>query len=210
MNIDYLKRLVTFFLSALMLIVSNKAFAQVSLMGGASYCNVRENNLLANKKGIGAFQGGEAIRVYPLKNLPNLSIENELQINRKGYQQNLDQNYTFYFDYLSWPILACYSPVRNFTVNAGVELSQLLFTNFKNGTRTYHDFDAGLVLGFSCFDERWIGLYSRITYGLVPMLNYYSVDELGNFTGEIHDMKNLCISVGIKINLYHEKIHLYR
>lgn len=209
MNKDYLKRVVTLSLSTLLLIISNKSFAQVSLMGGANYCNVRDNNLLANKKGIGAFQGGAAIRVYPFKNLPNLSLENELLINRKGYQQDLDKNYTFYFDYFSWPLLVCYSPVRNFTVSAGVELSQLLFTNFKKGTSTYHDFDAGLVLGFSCFDEKWISLYSRMTYGLVPMLNYYSFDEMGNFTGEIHDLKNLCFSVGLKINLYHEKIHLY-
>lgn len=209
MSKSYFRLMGSLILPALFLIVSNKSYAQVSLMGGASYCNVRDNNLLENKKGIVAFQGGAAISVYPFKNLPNLSVENELLINRKGYQQNLDQNYTFYFDYASWPILACYSPVRNFTINAGVELSQLLFTNFKKGTRTYHDFDAGLVLGFSCFDEKWIGLYSRMTYGLVPMLNYYSFDESGNFTGEIHDLKNLCISVGIKINLYHEKIHLF-
>ncbi|MDP4228735.1 MAG: hypothetical protein Q8910_20575, partial [Bacteroidota bacterium] len=65
MNKDYFRFIGTFILSALFLIISNKSYAQVSLMGGASYCNVRDNNLLENKKGIVAFQGGAAISVFP-------------------------------------------------------------------------------------------------------------------------------------------------
>ena len=188
----------------------NKANAQVSFLGGANYCYVRNNHLLENQEPVFAHHLGVAVRLYPFKNLPNLSVQNELLFNRKGYKQFLDQKYLYQFNYISFPILLFYSPVKYFSLNGGVEISGLLYTNLKKGTETYNNKDAGIVLGFSCFDNQMLSIYSRVTYGLVPMLDYYSFDKLGNFTGKIHDLKNISLSIGIKLNFYNEQIHLHK
>jgi hypothetical protein len=104
------------------------------------------------------------------------------------------------------PILVNYSLSKDLAIHSGLELSTLLTTNIKHGLKTYNNFDIGLLFGISYFESRKISCYSRFTYGLLPMLDYYDIDELGNFKSEIHDLKNLCFSIGIKFNLTNEKI----
>lgn len=197
-------------LTGLYLIFFCGSQAQIAATGGANYCYVRNNNLLENQKPLITIHYGLSIRYYPIKKLPYVSVQNELIFNQKGYKQELDKNYTFRFDYISLPIIINYAPVKFFSINTGVELSLLYSTNVEQGTKTYNTFDTGLILGITCFEKRRLNLYSRITYGLLPMLNYYSIDKLGNFTGDIHDLKNLCISAGLKLNIYNDEIHLYK
>lgn len=202
-----IRSIVTFLLS---LLLFSNTVAQISFIVGANYCGIRNNNLLENQKPIFTYQFGYAIQYYPFKSLPNLSIQNELLFSQKGYQQDLDKNYVFHFNYISLPVLLNYTPVSFLTINTGVEFSGLLYTNIQEGTKTYNNNDVGLVLGISCIEKHMISLYSRVTYGLIPMLNYYSIDKLGNFTGRIHDLRNICFTIGIKFNFYNEEIHLYK
>ena len=108
------------------------------------------------------------------------------------------------------PILINYSLSTQISIQAGVELSTLISTNIEQGIKTYNNFDTGLALGINCFGDKRISCYSRLTYGLLPMLDYYEIDELGNFKNEIHDLKNVCLSIGIKVNLYNEKIQIHK
>jgi hypothetical protein len=190
-------------------IAFDKLIAQIAVMGGANYCDVRDNNLLENQKAIVRYQFGISFLYHPFKNMHSISIQNELLLNKKGYQQNLDKNYRFHFNYFSLPVLLNYAPVKNFSINSGVEFSGLFSTNVRQGTKTYHRFDTGLILGFTCLNSKIISFYARATYGLIPLLNYNSFDKLGNFTGEIHDLRNTCFSIGIKIKIFNEEIHLY-
>jgi hypothetical protein len=103
-----------------------------------------------------------------------------------------------------------YSLSDNIAIHTGIELSTLITTNIEKGKETYKNFDLGLVFGLSCFNKKRISCFTRISYGLVPMLDYYEIDDLGNFSEEIHDLKNICLSIGFKINIYNEKIHLYK
>jgi len=191
-------------------IISVTGSAQISLTGGLNYANVRNNNLLENQSGLMGLQLGASVRYYPIKQLSWFSIQNEVLLIRKGYTQDLDKTYYFHFDYLALPILFNLSPVKDFSLHTGVELSELYSTNIKQGLNTYNHFDVGLVLGVSCLDSKGVSLYARATYGLLPMLDYYTIDKLGNFTGEIHDLKNISLSIGLKINLYNEKLRLYK
>ncbi len=194
----------------LLLLVYNNATSQISIKDGMNCCNVRNNQLLQNQQPLFTFHTGFSARFYPFRNMPNLSIQHELLFNRKGYRQNLDKHYIFQFSYVSFPTLLCYTPVEFLSISAGVEFSRLLSTNIREGTETYNRHDIGVILDISYFDNRRIGIYTRITYGLVPMLDYYAFDELGNFTDEIHDLKNICLSVGIIMKIHHAKIPLYK
>lgn len=184
--------------------------SQHAIMGGVNYSYVRNNELLKNQVPIFTYHFGSSFRCYPFKNSPSFSVQSELLLSQKGYNQKLDSNYRIRFNYLSWTMLLNYSPVKNFSINSGTEISGLLSTNVKQGNHTYNNCDVGLVLGIGCFENHRVSLYARAIYGLSPTLNYYSFDKLGNFTKDIHDLKNMTISAGIKINLYNEKIYLFK
>lgn len=189
---------------------SGNVISQVAVMGGANCSYVRNNNLLKNQVPFIAFHTGLSLKLYPFKKDSSVSVQSELMFSQKGYMQKLDKNYTVHFNDISWTILANFPLIANLVVNSGIEFSELISTNVTEGTQTYNHSDVGLVLGVSCFEKHRVSFYTRAVYGLFPMLDYYSIDKLGNFTGEIHDLKNMCISAGIKINLYNEKIRLYK
>ncbi|WP_423130026.1 outer membrane beta-barrel protein [Gaoshiqia sp. Z1-71] len=193
-----------------MLLFSAKSHAQLAIVAGGNYATIRNNIPLENKKPITTYHYGLSVQYYPVKKLEKFSVINEIIFNQKGYQQDFEKNYLFRFSYLSLPVLINFAPLSFFSVQAGAELSKLMGTSVEQGKKTYNNFDAGLVFGFSCFDSRKLSFYSRMTYGIVPMLDYYSIDEIGNFTGEIRDLKNICLSVGIKFKLYNEKICLFK
>ena len=192
------------------LMFSVRSKAQMAFVGGVNISDVRSTVLLQNKNAIASYQWGLSFQYFPFKRLENVSVINEFLFNHKGYMQDFETDYHFRFNYLSFPILINYSLFSDLSIQSGVELSKLSSTNVTQGRRTYNNFDMGLVFGMSCYDTRRVSFYSRITYGITPMLDYYRIDDLGNFTGEIHDLKNVCISVGVKFKFCHEKIHLYR
>ncbi|HEX3009280.1 MAG TPA: outer membrane beta-barrel protein [Bacteroidales bacterium] len=196
-------------LTGLFVISLNNLAAQVSIMGGGNYCDIRHNHILEGEKAIITYHFGVSVCYYPIKSLPDFAIQNELLFNRKGYKQDPDKSYLFHFNYISFPVLLKYSLFENLSIQAGVEVSQLFYTNIKQGTKTYNNTDIGIILGFGCFETKTVNFYSRFTYGLLPMIDYYSFDKIGNFTGKVHDLKNICMSVGLKINIYNEKIRLY-
>ena len=187
-----------------------KSKAQVAYIAGGNYSNIRSNISLENKKPIFGYNLGLSVQYYPFGKWQKISLINEFLLVQKGYQQDFAESYIFKFNYLSFPILVNYSLSNQISIQAGVELSSLVSTNIEQGTKTYNEFDAGLALGVNCFSNKRISCYSRFTYGLLPMLDYYEIDELGNFKNEIHDLKNICLSIGIKVNLINEKVKFYK
>ena len=197
-------------LLGMVFLFTENAMSQHAIMGGVNFSDVRNNNLLENKVPAITCHFGSSFRCYPFKNSPCLSVQSELLFSQKGYNQKLDTTYRIRFNYLSWNMLLNYSPIENFSINTGTEISGLLSTNKVQGNHTYNKCDVGLVLGIGCFENHRVSLYARAIYGLTHVLNYYSFDKLGNFTGNIHDLENMTISAGIKINLYNEKIYLFK
>ena len=196
---------------SLIFICFKQTGAQIAVIAGGNYSDVRSNVTLKNKKPIIGHNLGVSFQYYPLKKLQNISIINELDFVQKGYHQDFEKNYSFKFNYFSFPVLINYAFLPQFSAQAGVELNSLVSTNIKQGYKTYNEYDMGLVVGIVCFGEKRISCYSRISYGLLPMLDYYEFDELGNFVNNIHDLKNTSISIGIKANIIrNEKIRFYK
>ncbi|MDP4290651.1 MAG: hypothetical protein Q8908_06185 [Bacteroidota bacterium] len=190
--------------------ISIKAMSQIAFMAGPNYCFVRSHDLLQNQNPVFAYHTGFSLKLYPFKKAPAYAIQTEIMIDQKGYQQKLDINYLFHFNYNTWNVLFNYDRTKNLSVNAGLAFSWLRYTSMQDGMSTYNHNDIGLVLGICCLESHRVNVYARAVYGLAPMLDYYKIDKLGNFTGQIHDLKNMCFSAGIKINLRNEKLHLYK
>lgn len=204
-----MKRSIFVFL-LLALLYSADSLAQIYTLAGANLSRVRDNDLIQNKKFQLGTQLGVGVKYYPSPKCKRLSLINEIQYNGKGYEQQLDKKYRIKFNYLSAPFLLNYDVVSNFSLHGGLEPSLLFTTNIEQGTQTYKKYDVGVVLGASAFDNQTVSLYTRVSYGMVPILSYHKMDKMGNIVENISDVKNLCFSVGLKINFRNEKIKLYK
>ncbi len=180
--------------------------AQFSLVVGGNYSGIRNNISIENKGSVFGYNFGLSAQFHPFTNFQRFSIISEVNFNQKGYRQDIEESYSFRFGYLSWPILGSYSLSKDLSICSGVELSELISTNVRQGLKTYNNFDFGLVFGIGYFEERRLSGFTRFTYGLTHMLDYYDIDEQGNFGNEIHDLKNVYLSLGIKFKLFDEKI----
>ena len=191
---------------ALIILFTKNSQAQIAIHANTSYSNIRNDISIENKEPLFGYNWGIAVQYYPFRNAENLSVINEFNFSRKGYRQNFEEDYNFKFDYLSFPILIDYSLSDNISLQTGVELSQMIGSNIEGWKDTYNKFDLGLVLGTSFFNRKKWNLYARFTYGVQPVLDYYEIDDLGNFKDKIHDLKNISIAIGIKFNITNEKI----
>lgn len=186
-----------------------KIQAQVAVMAGGHYSSVRDNIPIRGKSAIPGYNIGFSLKYSPLKDCESLSLIHELNFVKKGYQQRLDKNYFYRFDYLSLSVLGDYLVAEPISFQGGVEFAQIIDSNIKYWKKTYNHFDIGLVAGTNVRITKRLSLYARVTYGLLPMLDYYEIDGMGNFKKEIHDVKNMTYTIGIKFNLSNEKDKTY-
>ncbi len=186
------------------------ANAQVAFMAGGNISTIGHKTEIENIKPSLNTQVGFSVQLYPSEKWQRISVLAEPNLIRKGYRQTFEETYSFEFNYLSLPVLVNYSLSKRISINSGLEFDKLFSTNIIRGLKTYNRFDLGLVAGIDYHLWGRFSLYSRFTYGLAPLLDYYEIDEMGNFNKEIHDLKNRCLTFGIKFNLSNEKICLYK
>ena len=187
-----------------------KIHAQVSLMAGGNCSNIRDHIPIQGKSAILGYNLGASFQYFPFKGSQNLSLIHELNFVKKGYQQDLDKNYFYRFNYLTFYILGDYAIAKPVSLQGGLEFGGITTTNIKYWRKTYNEFDIGLVAGANVKIAKRLSLYGRLTYGLLPMLDYYDIDEMGNFNKEIHDVKNITYTIGLKFNISNEKNKTHR
>ena len=184
--------------------------AQVYVFSGIHKSYVR-NEVLTNDSPIYSWHVGGGVNLHPNRNWLKASINLELAFIQKGYDQHLgNRQFEFRFRYITWQAAFCYPIAPFLSVKTGVNLALLLDTNVKKGTSTYQLFDCGLIGGLEFLENKRIGFYTRVVYGLVPMLKYYDIDAIGNFNGRINDLKNTCFMLGLRVKIYDEKMFLNR
>ena len=190
-----MKALITF----IFLVFSISSMAQFGFQAGLQYSNLRDDGLLENNGSIFTYQLGITYRYQPFENIEKLDFQHELLLEEKGYEQVFDKTYDFRFRYITFSILANYSIVESIALQGGVYMGGLLDTNIREGQKTYNEFDAGLLFGLSFLDDKTATIYTRVSYGLTPILDYPRIDNLGNFNGEISALKHVNLILGTKI-----------
>lgn len=195
----------------------SRASAQFGIIAGATMSNVQHNNLLLDEKEIpnnrplfGYFTG-LSCQFYPLKSAENVSFILELLMSQKGYKQKF-ANTTFVkrMNYITLPVMANYVVNKKISIHGGLEFAGWMRSPklFKEADNTYNDFDLSVLLGAGYnFRKNW-HIFSRLNYGLLPTLNYYKIDEIGNIT-PVKDIRNINLMIGIKFNFIYEKIKFF-
>jgi|GEM_PF-1190685 hypothetical protein len=197
-------------LIGLVILSFGKLHAQVAMMAGGHYSSIRDNIPIQGKSAIPGYNIGFSLQYSPFKGWESLSLIHELNFVKKGYRQRLDKNYFYRFNNLSLSVLGDYAIAKPISLQGGIEFAKVTSSNIKYWKKTYNDFDIGLIVGINMKIYKNLSLYSRLTYGLLPMLDYYDIDEMGNFKKEIHDVKNITYTIGIKLNISNEKNKTHR
>lgn len=186
----------------------NEANAQFAFTGGVNYSFLRTEDIIRNKEKepITSWNVGAYLIWYPISGNDRFSLKNEGYFYTAGYNQQLDNLYRIRFTYFNASVQANYSLHKFISVQTGIYIGGLVKTTPKNILETYNEFDFGFVAGISFFENKRVGVFTRFTYGVMPILTYPKMDEFGNFLGEIKGLKNTNLCLGTFINLYNEKI----
>lgn len=183
--------------------------AQVSIKIGGNYNNLVDDNILENKKPLFSTQIGGSIRLLPFKESSKFSIQAELLLQQKGYKQELNgEKYKLSLNYITIPLLLNFKPTNNFSIHGGFAFNHLINTNRKRGNDTYTQNDLAINFGMAAFENKKVSIYLRTSYGLIPIIDYTSIDKYGNFTNKINKFNNINFTIGAKLNIYEKKIKI--
>ncbi len=195
-------------LGFLLFVISTNGLAQGYFFSGMNQCRVR-NEVLSNESPMYGLHIGGGVNFFLKEEQSKFFIRAETGFIKKGYNQQLrGQNFYFRFNYWSLQGSANYLLTPSISLQAGVDFAILFNANLKRWQETYTLYDIGLVGGVGFFENRKFNLYARAIYGLTPMIKYHNIDSMGNFHGELKDLRNLSILMGIRFKINEKKIYI--
>lgn len=188
-------------LGFLLFAISTNSLAQVYFFSGMNQCRVR-NEILSNESPMYGLHIGGGINLFLKEEESKFFIKGETVFIKKGYDQELrGEKFHLRFNYWSLQGSVNYLLTPSISLQTGVDFAILFNANLKRWQETYSLYDIGLVGGVGFFENRRFNLYTRVIYGLTPMLKYHNIDSMGNFHGELKDLRNLSILMGIRFNI---------
>lgn len=150
---------------------------------------------------------GAAVNVFLKDESKRHFITYDIGYIEKGYDQTLGQEkFVFRFQYITTQLTANYPLLSFLTIRGGINGAFLVYSNADKWMKKYSPIDIGFVAGLNLFENKRIGLYSQIVYGITPMINYYDIDAQGNFNGRLYELRNTSIMVGVKVDVYGDKV----
>jgi hypothetical protein len=183
-----------------------EGFAQVGMMVGTNYSNVRHDGILGKTQGQMSLHLGVNIEVVPLRNIPNLSIRTDLLLIQKGYTLRIDgTRYRANIEYGSFAPMFKYAIMEDFSIHSGVEFNRFMGSNVGEDV-TFRKNEKALFLGIDLFNSKRLSFYTRASFGLTPVLEYYDIDPIEGIQGRISDLYTTTIMLGLQLNIHHEKI----
>lgn len=183
-----------------------EGFAQVGMMVGTNYSNVRHDGLLGKTQGQMSLHLGANIEVVPIRGIPNLSLRTDLILVQKGYTLLIDDSkYRANLEYGSFAPMIKYAIFEDFSIHSGVEFNRLVDSNVGEDI-TFRKNEKALFFGFDVFNSKRLSFYTRASFGLTPVLDYYDIDPIEGIQGRISDLYTTTIMLGFQLNIHHEKI----
>jgi hypothetical protein len=196
--------LVTFLVFSIQI---TEGFAQIGMMLGTNYSNIRHQDRLAGTRGKVGLNLGVNVEVVPIRSIPNLSLKTDFMIVPKGYNQILDDiKYRVNLQYFVFAPMIKYAFDKDFAVHSGVEFNGFIGSNVEGAEETYRKNEKAFFFGFDLLSSKRLSLYTRASFGLTPVLDYYEIDPIEGITGSFSDLYTTTIMLGLQLNIHHEKI----
>ncbi|WP_373522702.1 hypothetical protein [Aquiflexum sp.] len=202
-----MKEKTAFLIIILSLLAFSQIYGQVGLMMGPNYSTVRHSGILENQRGKMNFHYGVNVAFYPFANTPELSFKTDLLVVTKGYQQNLSgEDFNLNLSFLSFAPMVRYELSQGFHFHTGIELNILAGSNVNEGLQTYRNSERAVFLGLDLFSDKYLSIFTRASFGLSPMLDYYDIHPIDGIQGQLRDIYTTTVLIGIQLNIYNEKI----
>lgn len=185
----------------------SQIYGQVGLMMGPNYSNVRHNGILENARGKLNFHYGVNLAFNPFANTPELSFKTDLMVVTKGYQQNFSgEDFNLNLSFLSFAPMVRYELSQGFHFHTGIELNILAGSNVNEGLQTYRNSERAVFLGLDLFSDKYLSIFTRASFGLSPMLDYYDIHPIDGIQSQLKDIYSTTFLIGLQLNIYNEKI----
>lgn len=191
-----------------LLLLAQLSFAQVEIFGGANYAFVR-HQYLPNAQPTFGSQWGFGMTINPKRDWQKFSVTGNIVLTMKGYEQWVNRTYRFELFYTGVQFLANYDLNDLIRLQTGIELVRLENSSVYNSVENYSSNDMGLMAGIELFHAKRVSGFIQGIYGLLPLIDYYDIDAAGNFNGRIRDVRNTCLSAGLKLKIYKHKYYVW-
>jgi len=177
-----------------------KTLAQTEAIGGLNYSYALNDNVLPNQEAIITPTFG-ILTSFQLKDSSVHYLKTGIIFTVAGYNQTFEDNtYSKRFRYLALPLMYKVQLTKAFSIEAGAQFRMMVFREDEY-EYNYKREDIAAVFGFNVFEGNVISVFANASYGLLPLVSYQRIDELGNFNGKFEDLHNTMASVGIKIKI---------
>lgn len=194
-NFQYLILLV-----ALWFLGHQKGFSQVEAVAGLNYSYAMNDGVLPNQKAIVTPTIG-LLTSFQLKDSSIQHLKTGVLFIVAGYNQDFEETtYSKRFKYLALPLLYKLQLTDAFSVEAGAQFRMMVLRE-EEYKYNYRREDIAAVFGFNLFEGNMLSIYANASYGILPIVSYQRIDEIGNFNGKIEDVHNTMVSLGIKFKL---------
>jgi len=187
-------------LVALWFLAQQKAFAQIEAVAGLNYSYAMNDGVLPNQEAIVTPMFG-LLKSFQLEDSSIHHLKTGILFIISGYNQDFEETtYSKRFKYLALPLLYKLQLTNAFSVEAGAQFRMMILRE-EEYKYNYRREDIAAVFGFNLFEGNMLSIYANASYGILPMVSYQRVDEIGNFNGKIEDVHNTMVSLGIKFKL---------
>ena len=196
--------LVTFLVFSIQI---TEGFGQIGMMLGTNYSNIRHQDRLEGTRGKVSLNLGANLEVVPIRSISNLSLKTDFMIVPKGYTQILNEiKYRVNLRYFVFAPMIKYAFDKDFAVHSGVEFNGFIGSNVDGAEETYRKNEKAFFFGFDILSSKRFSFYTRASFGLTPVLDYYEIDPIEGITGSFSDLYTTTIMLGLQLNIHHEKI----
>lgn len=181
--------------------------AQFSVYGGATASTVSSNYLVGDIQpqlgyhfGLSFQASGSSLAPF----YPKIRLESV----RNGYLQEIESvQHVIRFSYFGITPYLNYAPLERWSASLGLFIGGIIRARYRQGSQ-----DIGVAENYRESDIRlqgevqWqvyepLNIYLNYTYGLRNLVEYPAIDDSGNFTGTIRDVRMRSVSLGIRVNI---------
>lgn len=192
---------------SLFLLLPQAALAQFSAYGGATASTVSSDYLVGDIQpqlgyhfGLGFQASGSPIAPF----YPGIRMEAV----RNGYVQEIESvQHVFRLSYFGVTPYLSYAPLERWSTSLGVAIGGLIRARYQQGPQNievaenYREGDVRLLGEVQWQVYEPVNIYLNYTHGLRNLVKYPAIDESGNFTGTILDVRVRTVSLGLRVNI---------
>ncbi|MEM9674838.1 MAG: outer membrane beta-barrel protein [Cyclobacteriaceae bacterium] len=182
-------------------------FAQFSAYGGITASTVSKEYLVGDIQPQMGYHFGLGFQVSDSSIAP-FYPGIRLEAVRNGYIQEIESvQHVIRLSYFGIAPYLNYTPLERWSTSLGVFIGGIIQARYRQGaqnigvTENYRESDIRLQGEIEWQVYEPVNIYLNYAHGLRDLVKYADIDESGNFTGTIRDVKIRAISLGLRVNM---------